>query len=147
MVRCGQLTVSNESLLIVEGPREADFEYPRIERIVCHLEVVPLSPEVLVPVFEFQEDPHSFPFGCDECVQQYVVAILFLPLVVELRGGRVVTEGVVGGVVAPVYADLQPQYVFHHVEFVVVGEESADQRNGNDSLICAPLHQYPMIQM
>ena len=95
----------------------------------------------------FQKDAHSLPLSHDESVEIGIVPHLHLPLVVVHRQSRIVGGRIIPRIEASVQSDLQAQHVAHDPELVVIREEGAQKRNGDDFLIRTPLQQYPVVQM
>ena len=136
-----------KSTLIIESPRETEFQNPRVERIVKSREIGSRTEQVIVCMLQLDQDSHSLPFRRHEGVDHRISADLLFALVVECSQRGVVSEGVIFRIVPAVETDLHSQYVLDDIELVIVRQYDAQFWCGDNLLIRTPLQQYPVVQM
>ena len=134
--------------LIIETPRDTHLKHTRIERIACNGEILAIAKQTVVQMLILEEDAHSLPFCRDEGVEIGITSQLVLTLVVELCEGGIVRRHIILGIKSAIKTNLHSQYLLLlYPEFVLVREVSATKWNGNNFLIRAPLHQYPVVKV
>ena len=134
--------------LIIETPRDAHLEHTRILRVACNSEILLVAKQIVVHVLVFQENAHSLPLSRQEHIEVGVITQLVVSLVVERCQCRVVRGRIIRRIEASIDTELYTQnLLLLYPEFVVVREVSAEQRYGNNLLICTPLQQCPVVKM